>query len=44
MTTTPQNLFAFLETMIDKESKALKIDSEDELVKATRLTDRKSVV
>ena len=31
-----KNLFAFLETMIDKESKALKVDGEDELVKATR--------
>jgi NAD(P) transhydrogenase subunit alpha len=33
-----KNLFAFLETMIDKESKSLKVDGEDELVKATRLT------
>jgi NAD(P) transhydrogenase subunit alpha len=33
-----KNLFAFLETMIDKESKALRIDGEDELVKSTRLT------
>ncbi len=33
-----KNLFAFLETLIDKESKSLKIDPEDELVKATLLT------
>ena len=39
-----KNLFAFLETMIDKESKALRIDGEDELVKATRLTFGGAVV
>ncbi len=39
-----KNLFAFLETMIDKETKALKIDGEDELVKATRLTDGGAIV
>jgi H+-translocating NAD(P) transhydrogenase subunit alpha len=39
-----KNLFAFLETMIDKESKALKIDGEDELVKATRLTFSGAIV
>jgi NAD(P) transhydrogenase subunit alpha len=39
-----KNLFAFLETLIDKESKALKIDSEDELVKATRLTADGAIV
>ncbi len=39
-----KNLFAFLETMIDKESKALKVDGEDELVKATRLTDGGAIV
>jgi NAD(P) transhydrogenase subunit alpha len=39
-----KNLFAFLETMIDKETKALKIDGEDELVKATRLTDAGAIV
>ncbi|HUO54890.1 MAG TPA: Re/Si-specific NAD(P)(+) transhydrogenase subunit alpha [Rhodoblastus sp.] len=33
-----KNLFAFLETMIDKDTKSLKIDGDDELVKATRLT------
>lgn len=33
-----KNLYAFLETLIDKETKSLKIDGEDELVKATRLT------
>ncbi|WP_374547092.1 Re/Si-specific NAD(P)(+) transhydrogenase subunit alpha [Rhodoblastus sp.] len=33
-----KNLLAFLETLIDKDSKSLKIDGEDELVKATRLT------
>ena len=33
-----KNLFAFVETMIDKETKALAIDWNDELVKATLLT------
>lgn len=33
-----RNLVAFLETMIDKDTKSLKIDFEDELVKATALT------
>jgi NAD(P) transhydrogenase subunit alpha len=33
-----KNLLAFLETMIDKDAKALKVDWEDELVKATLLT------
>jgi len=33
-----RNLFAFAETLIDKETKALKIDDADELVKATLLT------
>jgi len=33
-----RNLFAFAETLIDKETKALKIDDTDELVKATLLT------
>jgi NAD(P) transhydrogenase subunit alpha len=33
-----KNLFAFLETLIDKESKKLAIDPEEELVKATLLT------
>ncbi len=39
-----KNLYAFLETLIDKESKTLKIDPEDELVKATRLTAGGSIV
>ncbi len=33
-----KNLFAFLETMIDKENKKLAVDQADELVKATLLT------
>ncbi|SDG75656.1 Re/Si-specific NAD(P)(+) transhydrogenase subunit alpha [Pelagibacterium luteolum] len=39
-----KNLYAFLETMIDKDAKALKIDWEDELVKATLLTRDGAVV
>ncbi|MCC0029300.1 MAG: Re/Si-specific NAD(P)(+) transhydrogenase subunit alpha [Brucellaceae bacterium] len=39
-----KNLYTFLETMIDKESGALKIDPEDELVKATMLTHGGAVV
>ncbi|MCO5064962.1 MAG: Re/Si-specific NAD(P)(+) transhydrogenase subunit alpha [Rhizobiaceae bacterium] len=39
-----KNLLAFLETMIDKETKSLKVNREDELVKATMLTDGGSVV
>ena len=39
-----RNLFAFLETMIDKETKQLAINREDELVKATMLTDGGKVV
>lgn len=39
-----RNLSAFLETMIDKESGALKIDFDDELVKATLLTRDGKVV
>ncbi len=34
-----RNLFAFLETMVDKATKELAINREDELVKATMLTD-----
>ena len=34
-----KNLFAFVETMIDKATKALAIDREDEIVKATLLTE-----
>ena len=33
-----KNLFAFLETMIDKETKTVSVNVEDELVKATLLT------
>jgi NAD(P) transhydrogenase subunit alpha len=39
-----KNLFAFLETMIDKETKTFSIDPEDELVKATLLTHGGQVV
>ena len=33
-----KNLFAFLETMVDKAAKQLAIKRDDELVKATLLT------
>ena len=33
-----RNLYAFLETMVDKENKALAVKWDDELVKATNLT------
>ncbi len=39
-----KNLFAFLETMIDKAAKQVAIDRDDELVKATMLTDAGRVV
>ena len=39
-----KNLFAFLETMIDKEAKSLKPDWEDQLVTATVLTRDGKVV
>ncbi|MEZ5839242.1 MAG: Re/Si-specific NAD(P)(+) transhydrogenase subunit alpha [Hyphomicrobiales bacterium] len=39
-----KNLFAFLETLIDKEKKELAVDWEDELVKATVLTRDGAVV
>ena len=39
-----KNLFAFLETMIDKQSKALAIKWDDELIKATCLTKDGAVV
>jgi H+-translocating NAD(P) transhydrogenase subunit alpha len=39
-----KNLFAFLETMVDKASKQLAIKRDDELVKATMLTDGGKVV
>ena len=39
-----RNLFAFLETMVDKDKKALSVNRDDELVKATMLTDGGRVV
>ncbi|MCW2306139.1 Re/Si-specific NAD(P)(+) transhydrogenase subunit alpha [Rhodobium gokarnense] len=39
-----KNLYAFVETLIDKEAKALAVDWEDELVKATVLTRDGSIV
>jgi NAD(P) transhydrogenase subunit alpha len=39
-----RNLHAFLETMVDKASKTLSINRDDELVKATMLTDGGAVV
>ncbi|WP_342361152.1 Re/Si-specific NAD(P)(+) transhydrogenase subunit alpha [Terrarubrum flagellatum] len=39
-----KNLFAFVETMIDKETKSLKPNWDDELVKATLLTRDGAVV
>jgi len=39
-----RNLYAFVETLIDKESKALAIKWDDELVKATNLTRDGQVV
>ncbi|RWX68338.1 Re/Si-specific NAD(P)(+) transhydrogenase subunit alpha [Mesorhizobium sp. M4B.F.Ca.ET.089.01.1.1] len=39
-----KNLFAFLETLVDKENKTLAIKRDDELVKATMLTDAGQVV
>jgi NAD(P) transhydrogenase subunit alpha len=39
-----KNLFAFLETMVDKASKSLAINRDDELVKATMLTDGGKIV
>ncbi|MGB3391778.1 MAG: NAD(P)(+) transhydrogenase (Re/Si-specific) subunit alpha, partial [Pseudaminobacter sp.] len=39
-----KNLVAFLETMIDKDAKAIAINREDELVKATMLTDAGKIV
>jgi NAD(P) transhydrogenase subunit alpha len=39
-----RNLYAFLESMVDKETKRLAIDHDDELVKATMLTDAGKVV
>ena len=39
-----KNLAAFVETLIDKDAKAVRIDREDELVKATMLTHDGQVV
>jgi len=39
-----RNLYAFLETLVDKEVKLLKLDPEEELVKATLLTHGGQVV
>ncbi|MGD9913330.1 MAG: Re/Si-specific NAD(P)(+) transhydrogenase subunit alpha [Rhizobiaceae bacterium] len=39
-----RNLFAFLETLVDKKTGALAINRDDELVKATMLTDGGKVV
>ncbi|CAN7266136.1 Re/Si-specific NAD(P)(+) transhydrogenase subunit alpha [Mesorhizobium sp. LjNodule214] len=39
-----RNLFAFLETLVDKTTKTLAIKRDDELVKATMLTDAGRVV
>ena len=39
-----KNLFAFLETMIDKESKTVRVNPDDELQKATMLTHGGKVV
>ncbi|WP_269933569.1 Re/Si-specific NAD(P)(+) transhydrogenase subunit alpha, partial [Aminobacter sp. HY435] len=39
-----RNLFAFLETMVDKAAKQIAINRDDELVKATMLTDAGKIV
>jgi len=39
-----RNLYAFVETLIDKESKSLKVNWDDELVKATGLTRGGAIV
>jgi len=39
-----RNLYAFVETMVDKEAKALSIDWDDDLVKATVLTRDGAIV
>ena len=39
-----RNIFAFVEPLIDKETKALKIDREDEIVAATLLTADGAIV
>ena len=39
-----RNLFNFIETMVDKTSKALAVNWDDELVKATALTKEGAVI
>jgi NAD(P) transhydrogenase subunit alpha len=39
-----KNLYAFLETMVDKETKSMNVDWDDELVKATLLTRGGAIV
>jgi H+-translocating NAD(P) transhydrogenase subunit alpha len=39
-----KNLLTFLETMVDKENKSVSVNAEDELVKATMLTNGGTVV
>ncbi|MGU3399550.1 Re/Si-specific NAD(P)(+) transhydrogenase subunit alpha [Brucellaceae bacterium D45D] len=39
-----RNLYAFLETLTDKDAKALKIDLQEELVKATLLTHQGAII
>ncbi|MCF3642498.1 NAD(P)(+) transhydrogenase (Re/Si-specific) subunit alpha, partial [Rhizobium sp. TRM95111] len=39
-----KNLFTFLETLVDKETKRVTVNVEDELVKATMLTHGGAVV
>lgn len=39
-----RNLIAFVETLVDKETKLLKIDPEEELVKATLLTHQGKIL
>ncbi len=39
-----KNLFAFVETLVDKQAKALAVKWDDELVKATLLTRDGAVV
>jgi NAD(P) transhydrogenase subunit alpha len=39
-----RNLFAFVETMIDKKEKKIAVNEDDELIKATRLTHNGAVV
>jgi NAD(P) transhydrogenase subunit alpha len=39
-----RNLFSFIETLVDKSTKALAVNWEDELVKATLLTKDGAVI